>query len=252
MENIANGQKVSKYILEAFVDGKWQKLKSRNLQLAAHDKPEIFNPDPGFKTIGHKKIDRVNSVCTNRIRFRCLDAVAEPVEIRKLAVYNVFERTLDLKVEKVAYLGQLPFTNVHFDNRLYSFPGFNLGCQEMLGKKEYDHSIRLYPYKKNEPGSVTFFLDVLPVQYKTFKATIGLPDSVAVGRGSVDFCVELMHENQWKEAYRSKVFKGGHQPEDIEVNINGAQALRLLTGDAGDGINTDHATWGNPRLIKFK
>jgi alpha-L-fucosidase len=251
MENIANGQKVSKYILEAFVDGKWQNLKSRNKQLAAHYKPEIYNPDPGFETIGHKKIDRINSVYTNRIRFRCLDAVTEPVEIRKLAVYNVFERTLDLKVEKTAYLGQLPFTNVHFDNRSYSFPGFDPRCQEILGGKQYDHSIKLYPYRKNGPGSVTFFLDILPVQHKTFKATIGLPDSVAVGRGSVDFGVELMHENQWKEVYRSKVFNGGDLPEDIEVDLNGAQAIRLLTGDAADGINTDHATWGNPRLTDF-
>ena len=35
-----------------------------------------------------KKIDRVDPVVTDRIRFRCLDSVAKPVELRYLAVFN--------------------------------------------------------------------------------------------------------------------------------------------------------------------
>ncbi len=248
MENIANGQKISKYVLEAFVDGKWQALKPRNLQLAAHYKPETFNPDPGFETIGHKKIDRVSSVYTNHIRFRCLDSVVKPVEIRSLAVYNVYERILDLKADQPAYLGQVPFVDVHFDTRSYSFPGFKPRFREYLDGKKYEHSIIMPPYKEGTPSSVTFFLDVLPVQYKTFKATIGLPDKLARGKGSVGFQVELMHDGQWKQVYRSKVFKGGDAPENIEIDLNGAEAIRLRTTDAGDGRNSDHATWGNPRL----
>ena len=42
---------------------------------------------------------------------------------------------------------------------------------------------------------------------------------------------------------------GGDAPEEIEINLNGSEALRLRTGDAGDGLNSDHATWGDPRLI---
>ena len=249
MENIVNGQKVSKYVLEAFVEGQWQALKPRNLQLAANYRPDVFNPDPGFETIGHKKIDRVNSVFTNRIRFRCLGAVVEPVEIRSLAVYNVYERILDLKDGQPAYLGQLPFVDVHFDTQSYSFPGFTPRSKEKLGGKEYEHSIKLYPYKEGVPGSVTFFVDVLPVQYKKFKATIGLPDRLTAGRGSADFRVELMHNNQWKEVYRSKVFKGGDSPEEIDIDLNGAEALRFRTTDAGDGLNSDHATWADAKLM---
>jgi len=84
MENIANGQKVAKYTLEAYVDGKWQALKAAN-HFPIAEPP--YNPNPGYETIGHKKIDRVEPVVTNRIRFRCLESVAEPVELRQMEVH---------------------------------------------------------------------------------------------------------------------------------------------------------------------
>lgn len=82
MENIANGQKIAAYTLEAWVDGQWQVLKSRN--------PAGFNKKSpaGYETIGHKKIDRLVPVTTNKVRFRCLNAVTQPVEIRSMAVYG--------------------------------------------------------------------------------------------------------------------------------------------------------------------
>lgn len=84
MENIANGQKVAAYTLEAFVDGEWQALEPANKLMSR--KP--YNNRPGYQTIGHKKIDRVAPVVTNRVRFRCLASVTEPVEIRRLSVFN--------------------------------------------------------------------------------------------------------------------------------------------------------------------
>ncbi len=84
MENIATGQRVAEYTLEAWVDGQWQRLEPAN-KLKAR-KP--YNNNPGYETIGHKKIDRVSPVTTDRIRFRCLESVAQPVELRRLAVYE--------------------------------------------------------------------------------------------------------------------------------------------------------------------
>ena len=84
MENIVNGQRVAKYTFDAWVDGQWVELKAANNLKAA--KP--YNPNPGFETIGHKKIDRVEPVTTNRIRFRCLESVVAPAEIRSIQVYN--------------------------------------------------------------------------------------------------------------------------------------------------------------------
>ena len=84
MENIANGQKIAKYTLEAFVDGQWKLLKPVN-KLKGR-KP--YNSNPSYETIGQKKIDRIEPVTTNRIRFRCLESVVEPVELRSLMVFN--------------------------------------------------------------------------------------------------------------------------------------------------------------------
>jgi alpha-L-fucosidase len=82
MENIANGQKIAAYTLEAWVDGQWQVLKSRNPAGYRKKSPAVY------ETIGHKKIDRLVPVTTNKVRFRCLNAVTQPVEIRSMAVYG--------------------------------------------------------------------------------------------------------------------------------------------------------------------
>ncbi|MFR9503477.1 MAG: hypothetical protein SNH73_03375 [Rikenellaceae bacterium] len=87
MENIVNGQKVSKYTLEAYVDGEWVELEPQNEYFVASPK-SIFPRTAGYETIGHKKIDRVKPVVTNRMRFRSLESVLPSVELRDFAVYN--------------------------------------------------------------------------------------------------------------------------------------------------------------------
>ncbi len=67
MEDISQGERVRKYVLEAEMDGKWQDL--------LHG-----------QSIGHKKIDRINNVKVQKIRLRILDAYAPPL-IKKLALF---------------------------------------------------------------------------------------------------------------------------------------------------------------------
>ena len=83
MENIANGQKVIRYTIEAMVNGSWQRLEPQNRLTAS--KP--YSANPSYETIGHKKIDRVEPTITDRIRIRCLESVAQPVEYRGFGVY---------------------------------------------------------------------------------------------------------------------------------------------------------------------
>lgn len=85
-EDVAKGQKVVGYQLEAFVDGKWVELSPANYLPFC---PKGFNQSPGFETIGYKKIDRVEPIVTNKVRFKCTKAVTEPVLIKKFAVWNV-------------------------------------------------------------------------------------------------------------------------------------------------------------------
>jgi alpha-galactosidase len=36
----------------------------------------------------------------------------------------------------------------------------------------------------------------------------------------------------------------------INIDISGVDVLRLHVGDAGDGIDYDHANWGNAKIGK--
>lgn len=68
MEEIAYGERISQYVLEAFVGGEWLELTRGS-------------------AIGHKKIDAFSPVTTDKVRLRVLEAAASPV-IKKLAVYR--------------------------------------------------------------------------------------------------------------------------------------------------------------------
>lgn len=85
-EELSTGQRVISYTLEAWVEGRWQALTPANAFL---DPPAGFNSSPGFATIGHKKIDRVQPVTTNRLRWRCLRSVQSPPRLRRFAAWSM-------------------------------------------------------------------------------------------------------------------------------------------------------------------
>ncbi len=68
MEQITEGERVRRYVLEGQVGDRWTEL--------AHG-----------QSIGHKRIERFVPIEVTKIRFRATESVAEPV-IRKLAVYR--------------------------------------------------------------------------------------------------------------------------------------------------------------------
>ncbi|MBQ3926755.1 MAG: discoidin domain-containing protein, partial [Bacteroidaceae bacterium] len=74
-ENIALGQRVKKFALEAFVDGQWIPLKD-----------ELVEGHDGLTTIGHRRIICFPTVRTTQLRFTITDSKAEPV-IQKLGLY---------------------------------------------------------------------------------------------------------------------------------------------------------------------
>jgi mono/diheme cytochrome c family protein len=52
-----------------------------------------------------------------------------------------------------------------------------------------------------------------------------------------------------KPIFTSEVVKPGAEPVKISVPLKGANRLFLQVDDAGDGSNSDHAAWLNPRLV---
>lgn len=69
MEDIAHGERVREYVLEAYSQGEWKELVRGS-------------------AIGHKKIDRFDTVETDQLRVRILSSVEKPL-IRNLAAYHV-------------------------------------------------------------------------------------------------------------------------------------------------------------------
>ena len=83
-EDIALGQRVKKFTLEALVDGQWQPLKD-----------ELVEDGDGLTTIGHRRIICFPTVKATQFRFTITDSKAEPV-IKKLGVYLAPEITADI------------------------------------------------------------------------------------------------------------------------------------------------------------
>ncbi|MGW8822875.1 alpha-L-fucosidase [Paenibacillus lautus] len=69
MEDIAHGERVREYVLEAYSQGEWKELVRGS-------------------AIGHKKIDRFDTIETDQLRVRILSSVEQPL-IRNLAAYHV-------------------------------------------------------------------------------------------------------------------------------------------------------------------
>lgn len=84
-EDIAQGQRVKKFTLEALVDGQWQLLRDMLVE----------DGKDGLTTIGHRRIICFPSVKATQVRFTISDAKAEPV-IKKLGLYLAPEVTEDI------------------------------------------------------------------------------------------------------------------------------------------------------------
>jgi alpha-galactosidase len=77
----------------------------------------------------------------------------------------------------------------------------------------------------------------------SFSALVGVDDETD-GKGSVKFLVYV----DGKLAASSPVMKSGQPAYSLSVNLKGAKTLKLVTDDAGDGIDFDHADWIAPTV----
>ena len=79
---------------------------------------------------------------------------------------------------------------------------------------------------------------------QSFTATVGVDDEV-VQRGSVTFNVSADGKTLWE----SGVMRGGDPAKRVSVDLHGVKMLALTVGDAGDGIDHDHADWAEAQIV---
>jgi alpha-galactosidase len=71
----------------------------------------------------------------------------------------------------------------------------------------------------------------------------GLDDETA-GRGSVVFSIQA----DGKEVWKTGVMRPGDAAKEFTVNATGVKTLVLFASDAGDGVDYDHADWGDVKI----
>jgi alpha-galactosidase len=105
-------------------------------------------------------------------------------------------------------------------------------------------SIRGVVYPKglwtHPPGEVGYFLGK---RCTRLEADLGIDDATA-GRGSVTYQVWTDEE----KVYDSGVVRGADPVRHLDVALDGASSMRLVTTDAGDGVTYDNTDWGGARV----
>jgi hypothetical protein len=76
-----------------------------------------------------------------------------------------------------------------------------------------------------------------------FEADVGVDDEVG-DAGSVAF--EVWGDG--RKLFQSAVLRGTQGPVGAYADVTGVQTMKLVVTDGGDGIDSDHADWGDARL----
>jgi hypothetical protein len=100
-------------------------------------------------------------------------------------------------------------------------------------------------YGTHAPGRMAFDLDG---RCKWFKVRVDLDKEVAyTKKGSVDFSIV----GDGRVLFDSGVVRATDQnfPIPVNVDVRGVKVLELLSGDGGDGFDSDHADWLQPEVI---
>ncbi|QDT68951.1 Alpha-L-fucosidase [Planctomycetes bacterium MalM25] len=242
-ENIANGQRIAKYTLEAYVEGEWRPLEPRNRL----DAWSPYNSSPGFETIGHKKIDRVSPVTTNRVRFRCLESVVSPVEIRSLAVYRCEPNPRNFPTTYPYLSGvETEYELAHGGvRRDVNYTGHEI----VIRGVPYEHGVMACPTGADRKSVVEYALAGL-TKARGLQTLVGLDDG-ALGRGSCVFRIDGYRGGEWSTLAQSPRLTGKDEPVQMTVAFpDGMAKLRLLVTNGGDDSHSDHAVWADARFTE--
>ncbi|MBC6446145.1 endo-alpha-N-acetylgalactosaminidase family protein [Actinokineospora xionganensis] len=91
------------------------------------------------------------------------------------------------------------------------------------------------------PSTVVYYLGG---NCASFTAQVGVDDRQA-SRGSVQFTVLA----DGRQVAQSPVMRPDTATFSLAADIGGAQEVRLVVSDGGDGVGNDHADWGSARFL---
>lgn len=133
-------------------------------------------------------------------------------------------------------------STVRWDENVYGYrpatPGKNLdtGAPVSIGGRTFTNAIAAV-----SQSTIGIALDGKCTQ---FTALVGV-DDYAGQWGTLMF--EVWDGNNRRLA-TTPLMRGGDTPISLSADIGGASYIRLVVSDGGDGLNSDHAVWGDPML----
>lgn len=148
------------------------------------------------------------------------------------------------------YLSDLQPVEAHAHGGLKRDINYRGDGPVVLDGQVFEKSLMLHPAETDEGGRshALYALEAGLENATRFRAVIGVDDAVGE-RGSVTFAVDVRRDGAWERIFDSDVFRGGvTPPQEIDLDISGADQLRLSCTDAGDNINADHAVWADAIL----
>ncbi|NQT94789.1 MAG: NPCBM/NEW2 domain-containing protein, partial [Lentisphaerae bacterium] len=118
-----------------------------------------------------------------------------------------------------------------------------------IGDRIYPKCVMICPEPSAEGAHGEIIFELPAGAPRILHSDIGIEEMTGT-RGTVVFMVQCsaFPAGPWETLYTSPVMRGGTDPLTVETDLGEARYLRLYTTDAGDGINSDHALWGNARL----
>jgi hypothetical protein len=83
-------------------------------------------------------------------------------------------------------------------------------------------------------------------EFKAFQADIGVQWISGKSRGSVVFQIFVDD----KKVFDSGTVRENDPPRQVMISVEGADEMRLVVADVGDGMSDDCADWANARLVR--
>ncbi|VYT63202.1 DUF5011 domain-containing protein [Clostridium tertium] len=221
-------------------------------------KPELKIPESISTKLGQEIDLNEEYIATDAEDGNLTDKVevTGKVNFNKTGKYDLVYKVTDSDGNEVVKTRTIAVVDMNDYNYLtdYDWKSANSGWKTVNKDKSVsDNKLAL----TNKDGEVVYFdrgigthatstiiYDLTDKDYSYFSSYVGVDRQMFGSVGSVIFQVYVDGEKK----FDSGLMNSRDSMKYLEIDINGAKELKLVVTDGGNGIGSDHATWGDTKL----
>jgi hypothetical protein len=119
-----------------------------------------------------------------------------------------------------------------------------------LAGKEHTKGLMLEPVETPDGAfaRLTYAIEGALGAAKRFTACIGIDDLVPPASPACVFMVEVRRAGQWQRVFESGGIASQQPAQNVDVQVAGADRLRLIIGGEGNAPNCPRAVWADAKL----